>query len=147
MPDIFTTEKRSQIMSRIRASGTAPERQLYNLVRRELGHRWRIDSNVQDLPGRPDIVIPSLDLVIFMDGCFYHSCPVHGHVPKSNTAYWSPKLARTALRDKSNRRRLQYRGFAVWRYWEHDLKPAVIGRTHSRLSKRLSKRKAAIWQV
>lgn len=144
MPDIFTAEKRSQIMSRIKASGTVPERQLYDLVRLVLGRRWRIDSNVQNLPGRPDIVIRSLSLVIFMDGCFYHSCPVHGHIPKSNKAYWSPKLGRTTQRDKSNRRRLRSRGYAVWRFWEHDLKPASIDRTHNNLSKRLLRRKAAI---
>ena len=143
MADIFTTEKRSQIMSRIKASGTVPERQLYDLVRLVLGHRWRIDSNVQNLPGRPDIVIRSLNLVIFMDGCFYHSCPVHGHIPKSNKAYWSPKLGRTTQRDKSNRRRLRSRGYAVWRFWEHDLKPASIDRTHNNLSKRLLRRRAA----
>src|ERR1035441_964074 len=94
MADIFDVRKRSEIMSRIRSFGTTPERRLYALVRETLGPRWRIDLNTRTLPGQPDVFIPSLRLVLFADGCFYHGCPRHGHQPKSNQEYWLPKLAR-----------------------------------------------------
>src|SRR5579863_6668020 len=122
MTDIFSTTKRSQIMSRIRSSGTTPETTLHSCVRQILGGRWRIEQNVRKLPGQPDIVVRNLRLAIFADGCFYHSCPQHRHVPKSNQDYWIPKLQRNVARDKANRKKLRQLGFAVWSLWEHDLK-------------------------
>ena len=140
MTDIYSKNKRSQIMSRIRSSGTAPEKRLYGMLRSILGHRWRIDRNVQNLPGRPDFVVPSLKLVIFADGCFYHGCPRHGHVPKSNGRYWSPKLVRNHRRDASNRRRLRGLGYSVWHFWEHDLCSSASERTFARLEARIQGR-------
>ena len=97
MADIFNVAKRGEIMSQIRSAGTIPEKRLYVLVREALGFRWRIDLNARALPGQPDLFVPSLRLVLFADGCFYHSCPRHGHQPKSNRKYWLPKqVARTA---------------------------------------------------
>jgi len=78
-------------MSRIRSSGTAPEERLYQAVRDALGHRWRIDRNVTSMLGRPDVVIPPLQLAIFADGCFFHGCPEHYRPPLSNRDYWVPK--------------------------------------------------------
>jgi DNA mismatch endonuclease (patch repair protein) len=92
MADVFTPEQRSEIMSRIRSSGTTPEARLCASVREALGGRWRIDRNVRTLPGQPDVVVAGLHLAIFADGCFYHGCPEHGHMPKSNVDYWLPKL-------------------------------------------------------
>ena len=119
MADIYSPAKRSRIMAAIRSTGTGPEQRLYETVRAALGHRWRIDRNVRTLPGQPDILIPSLRLAIFLDGCFYHCCPRHGHLPKSNRGYWAPKLARNVRRDCVNRRALRRMGFGVWRIWEH----------------------------
>ena len=139
MGDIYTPEKRSEIMSRIRSSGTVPEERLFALVRLALGHRWRIDRNRNDLPGRPDIVVPSLMLVIFADGCFYHCCPIHGHIPKSNVRYWRGKLEHNARRDRANHRSLRKMGYAVWRFWEHDLGPSKIDRVAVILGRRIAK--------
>lgn len=136
--DIFSARKRSEIMSRIRSSGTAPEAVLHSLVRQALGGRWRIDENVRELPGQPDCLIPGLRLAIFVDGCFYHSCPLHKHAPKSNRSYWIPKLRRNTQRDKVNRRALRKMGFTVWRFWEHDLKKSRVEKTAIRLRRRLS---------
>lgn len=143
MGDIFTPEKRSQIMSRIRASGTKPEQRLYEITREILGNRWRIDRNVSAFPGRPDIMIPSLSLVLLADGCFYHSCPKHGHEPKSRQDYWTPKLARNRRHDAANRRVLRTMGYTVWRFWEHDLRGARLVRTHEKLRRRLTRRTSA----
>jgi DNA mismatch endonuclease, patch repair protein len=127
-------------MSRIRSSGTAPERVMYVLLRRLLGHRRRIQTNVRSLPGQPDFVIPALRLAIFVDGCFYHGCAKHGHNPKSNRAYWIPKLARNAKRDKANQRALRRMGFGVWRIWEHSLKGQHLERIRENLARRFEKR-------
>lgn len=137
--DIFTTRKRSEIMSQIRSCGTTPEAALHACVRQALGGRRRIDRNVRELPGQPDFLIPSLRLAIFADGCFYHSCPLHKHFPKSNKSYWIPKLQRNTQRDKMNRKALREMGFTVWSFWEHDLKKSTVERTAIRLQRRLSK--------
>jgi len=140
MADVFTPQKRSEIMSRIRSSGTTPEARLAASVRGALGARWRIDMNVRTLPGQPDVVVPSLRLAIFADGCFYHGWPEHGHVPKSNVDYWLPKLARNRKRDGANRRALRRMGFAVWRLWEHELEGRRMAKTQLALARRLKAR-------
>lgn len=139
MADIFTKAKRSEIMSRIRSCGSTPETALHACVRSVLGGRWRVDKNVRGLPGQPDVLIPSLRLAIFADGCFYHSCPRHKHVPKSNRSYWLPKLQRNRRRDEMNRTALRRMGFAVWSFWEHELKKNTLERTALRLQRRLVK--------
>ena len=110
MADVFTPEKRSEIMSRIRSSGTTPKARLCAAVREALGGRWRIDVNVRTLPGQPDVVVPGLGLAIFADEWFYHGCPEHGHVPKSNVGYWLPKLVRNRRRGRASRRVLRRMG-------------------------------------
>ena len=139
MADIFTSAKRSQIMSRIRSSGTTPEMLLHSCIRQILGGRWRVDKNVRDLPGQPDVVIPSLRVALFADGCFYHSCPQHKHLPKSNESYWIPKLQRNIDRDRLSRNALRRMGFTVWSVWEHDLKKTTTEKTVRRLQRRLRK--------
>ena len=121
MADIFTPEKRSEVMAAIRSSGTKPERRLIAMVQELVGEDLEVDCNVRTLPGTPDVVVPELDLAIFADGCFFHGCPKHGKVPSSNVDYWAPKLARNVQRDTRSRAALRRRGYAVWRFWEHDL--------------------------
>jgi DNA mismatch endonuclease (patch repair protein) len=139
MADVFTPEKRSEIMSRIRSSGTTPESRLCAALREALGRRWCIDTNVRTLPGQPDVVVPGLRLAISADGCF-HGCPEHGHTPKSNVDYWLPKLVRNRRRDQASRRALRKMGFAVWRLWEHKLKGGRMARTQLALARRLKVR-------
>jgi DNA mismatch endonuclease (patch repair protein) len=124
-------------MSRIRSTGTVVENLLFAIIRDSVGPRRRIVRNVKDLPGRPDIVVPSLRLAVFADGCFYHGCPKHGHIPKSNQTYWGPKLARNCKRDNSNRRALRRLGFSVWAVWEHSLEGSRLPRTRARLYSRV----------
>lgn len=136
MADVFDRKKRSDVMSRIRSTGTAVEERLYSLVRESIGPRWRVDRNVRSLPGRPDLVIPGLRVAIFADGCFYHGCPEHGHTPKTNQKYWRPKLARNWQRDQRNRKLLRRLGFSVWTFWEHSLEGRRIDRTRLTLSRK-----------
>ena len=138
MADILDAQKRSEIMSRIRSVGTTPERRLYAWVRETLDPRWRIDLNTRALPGQPDVFIPSLRVVLFADGCFYHGCPLHGHQPKSNQKYWLPKLARNRKRDSANRKALRAMGCKVWAFWEHGLRGKELERTRKNISRRIA---------
>jgi len=141
MADVFTSKKRSEVMSAIRSAGTTPERRLYEVVRTYLGHRWRIDRNCNDLPGKPDVVVPTLRLAMFADGCFFHYCPVHGRIPDSHQDYWAPKIRRNVERDQSNQIALGEQGYEVWRFWEHELKTlAALEETAERIAERLGKR-------
>lgn len=137
MADVFTRKKRSEVMSRIRSKGTKAEEAVFSMVRRALGGRRLIERNVRGLAGNPDLVIPSLRLAIFVDGCFYHGCSAHGHIPKSNRRYWAAKLAGNRRRDRLNRQRLRRFGYSVWSFWEHSLEGRRLLRTRVALERRL----------
>ena len=66
-----------------------------------------------------DIVFTNKKIAIFVDGCFWHSCPKHGTVPKSNRGYWVPKLQENVERDRANDSALKLIGWKVLRVWEH----------------------------
>lgn len=138
--DVFPPEKRSEVMSAIRSAGTKPERRLYEAVRAFLGKRWRIDLNRTDLPGKPDLVIPTLRVAIFADGCFFHHCPIHGRIPVSRREYWEPKIHRNVERDRTAEAKLREAGFEVWRFWEHELKTVyALEETTDRIRRDLSR--------
>lgn len=138
--DRVSKSVRSKNMAKIRSKKTAPEDRLYGLLWESIDSDMEIQRNREDLPGRPDFLIPELSVIVFMDGCFFHCCPKHGHIPKSNIEYWKPKLALNAKRDTNNRRKLRRLGYAVWRFWEHDVKKDRIRRTQQTLQNRLRKR-------
>jgi DNA mismatch endonuclease (patch repair protein) len=119
MTDVFTTEKRSFVMSRIRGRGNKDtEVALARLFRAHRITGWR---RHQPIFGRPDFVFRKLKLVIFVDGCFWHSCPKHRTKPKNNELFWQTKLARNRNRDTSVTRQLRRKGWTVLRVWEHEL--------------------------
>lgn len=122
--DIFTPEKRSEIMSRIRGR-TKPELRLYEIVRTVVGPRRCIFRNYNRLLGSPDVFVPALSLAFFVDGCFFHGCPVHGHVPYTNSEFWERKILRNMRRDRRYQRKLRRDGISVWRFWEHELKTSA----------------------
>ena len=138
MTDNHTAEQRSANMARIRSSATVPEERLYEAVRFALGYRWRIDRNVAAMPGRPDVVVPSLRVVIFADGCFFHGCPTHYRPPLSNSEYWLPKISGNMERDKTQQSALEADGWSVWRIWEHDLTKRTIPETQLTLGQHLA---------
>lgn len=140
--DIWPEKKRSEVMSRIRSSGTQPEVRLRAIVKQALP-RHKIVANDPLLPGKPDIVVPSLRLAIFVDGCFWHLCPQHGRIPTSRADYWEPKLRGNQRRGQRQARQLRSMGYSVWRVWEHDLKSAKLEHTTQRLARRLQQRRAA----
>lgn len=74
---------------------------------------------------RPDVVFPRRRIAVFVDGCFWHCCPIHGNEPRANTDYWGPKLARNVARDRAVDEALLADGWTVIRAWEHE-EPASI---------------------
>jgi DNA mismatch endonuclease (patch repair protein) len=72
--------------------------------------------------GRPDFVWPRLRVAVFVDGCYWHSCPRHGRKPEGNREYWEKKFLRNKARDKAVNRELRAKGWTVLRIWEHDIK-------------------------
>ena len=64
---------------------------------------------------RPDIVFTRARLAVFVDGCFWHCCPIHGNQPRANTDYWRPKLARNVARDRAVDEALAAAGWSVLR--------------------------------
>lgn len=92
-----------------------------------LGYRYRVDFRA--LPPhrlRVDIAFTRSKIAVMIDGCFWHSCPVHATIPKSNAAYWGPKLRRNVERDIENNRLLADAGWIVLRYWEHEPASSVV---------------------
>lgn len=118
--DVFDPIKRSSVMAAIRSKGNRDtELKLISIFKLHEITGWRRNS---PLPGKPDFVFQSTRLAIFVDGCFWHGCPLHGRNPDSNPEYWLPKLARNRARDLAVTRELRRRGWRVLRFWEHDLK-------------------------
>lgn len=115
-----TTPGRRRNMQANRRKDTKPELRLRSLLH-AAGYRYRVDFRL-DLEGsrvRPDIIFTRRKLAVFVDGCFWHSCPRHGHAPKANQDYWTPKLARNRERDARNAEALTRAGWTVLRLWEH----------------------------
>ena len=137
--DRLTPEMRSEVMSRIRGTGNKPELALQMIVKTALPRR-KIEINSKSLVGSPDIYIPSLELAIFAQGCFWHSCPKHGTRPNSNSEYWWPKLASNSARDARIQQSIRRSGIGVWVVWEHDLRTNRLALTSERLIRRLDNR-------
>lgn len=119
MADVFTKAKRSEVMSRIRSRGNRDtELALASLFRRHGITGWRRQKPVF---GKPDFVFPKLRMAVFVDGCFWHACPIHATKPSNNTAFWRKKLAANKARDQKVNRTLRAAGWRVLRIWEHEL--------------------------
>jgi|SRR6185312_16456403 len=136
MADKITTQKRSEVMSKIRSKNTKPE----HLVRRYLfglGLRFRIHK--KDLPGRPDIALPKFRTIIFINGCFWH-----GHVnckyfnmPKTHKEYWVPKIKNNISKDIIAKRELRRLGWKVFTVWECQLKGNKMDKTLTALASKI----------
>jgi DNA mismatch endonuclease (patch repair protein) len=108
---------------------TRPEVALRSELHRR-GLRFRKDLPVR-VPGRivrPDVTFPRARVAVFVDGCFWHCCPIHGNQPRSNTDYWRAKLARNVARDRVVDNALQADGWTVVRAWEHEEPSAIANR-------------------
>lgn len=77
---------------------------------------------------RADIVFSKAKVAVFVDGCFWHGCPKHFIMPKTNTDYWSTKISRNSERDTAVNRKLKDAGWTVIRVWEHEDSGAAADR-------------------
>jgi DNA mismatch endonuclease (patch repair protein) len=116
MVDKITKETRSKIMASIHSKNTKPEVDLRKALWTR-GFRYKIHYGEEKI----DIAFPSRKVALFVDGCFWHGCPVHAHKPKSNQAYWLPKLKKNVQRDIATNELLKIEGWIVIRFWEHEL--------------------------
>lgn len=119
MTDVFTKEKRSWIMARIKGRDTSPEKAVRSLLH-SMGYRFRLHR--RDLPGNPDIVLPGRGAVVLVHGCFWHghTCK-DGRRPRSNSEYWERKLSGNIERDARNARELRRQGWKRIVVWSCEL--------------------------
>lgn len=123
MADIWSEEKRSWVMSRIKGKDTKPELAVRSLLH-ALGYRFTVSGpRNKVLPGRPDIVLPKWATVIFVNGCFWH-----GHegckdfsIPRTRTEFWQDKIRKNQQRDQSNKKDLKGLGWNVVTIWACEL--------------------------
>jgi len=125
MTDVFSKEKRSWIMSRVKGRDTKPEILVRSFIYR-LGFRFRLHR--RDLPGTPDIVLPRHGKLIFVHGCFWHGhkgCP-RSKRPTTNKYFWDIKLNGNIKRDKRYRLELRRLGWKTLVVWECETKSPKI---------------------
>jgi DNA mismatch endonuclease, patch repair protein len=114
--DVFTKQKRSDIMSRIRGRDTRPELLLRSLLKTA---GVSIRRHVKSLPGTPEVVIPGSKVVLFVHGCFWHGharCS-RSNLPASNRKFWLRKVTGNGRRDRRQARALRRLGWRVGVFW------------------------------
>lgn len=115
-----------RVMQAVLRSDTAAE----VLLRRRLhaaGLRFRKEARPEwDVRCAADVVFRRQKVCVFIDGCFWHRCPVHFRLPKTNSAWWEEKIQATVDRDYRQQQILESRGWAVLRFWEHGITPATV---------------------
>lgn len=130
-----TSSEVSERMRRNPRRDTRPEAALRSeLHRRGLRFRKDLPIRAPDRVVRADIVFTRARLAVFVDGCFWHACPIHGTEPQANTDYWRPKLARNVARDRAVDQALTEAGWRVLRAWEHEDPAEVAGRVELTLA-------------
>ena len=120
MSDIYSKQKRSQIMSKISGKNTKPEIIIRKLIH-SLGYRYRLHK--KELPGKPDIVFPKYHKVIFVNGCFWHghSKCSRSKLPTTNQNFWTNKITGNKKKDKSNYTRLKKLGWNYLIIWQCEI--------------------------
>jgi DNA mismatch endonuclease (patch repair protein) len=130
-------------MSKLGRRDTLPERAIRSELHRR-GFRFRVDrAPLQGFRSRADIVFGPARVAVYVDGCFWHSCPEHGTKPKTNSDWWERKLHRNQERDRETDRVLREHGWEVVRIWEHedpvaaaDTVETAVRKTHAPQSQR-----------
>lgn len=137
MADVHEPETRSYNMSQISGKDTKPEM----IVRKFLhGNGFRYRLHRKDLPGKPDLVLPKYNSVIFVHGCFWHvheGCK-YFKLPQTNTKFWKEKLYGNKERDKKHIQELEEMGWNVIVVWECELKPEERKNSLNELANKLN---------
>ena len=126
MSDVFTREKRSAVMARVRGKDTKPELAVRAILR-TAGIGYRLGG--QGLPGRPDIVMKGRRIAVFVHWCFWHGhdCPRGARKPRANADYWISKIGRNRTRDAASAAALAANGWRVITVWECAMKAPDFG--------------------
>lgn len=124
MADIFSSNKRSEIMSKVSGRDTKPEM----IVRRYLfAHGFRYRKNVKKLPGTPDIVLSKYKTVIFVHGCYWHGHEYRaGKLPTTNVEFWTSKIETNIARDAKVISALESLRWRVIIVWQCELKNQTL---------------------
>jgi DNA mismatch endonuclease (patch repair protein) len=118
MTDVHTKTQRSYNMSRIRSKWTEPERIIHNYLKgRKVKHQMH-----PNIFGRPDILLLEKNIIVFLDGCFWHKCPNCFHKPSTNRKFWVVKIDKNVQKDMIVNRKLVSDGWRVVRIWEHEIR-------------------------
>jgi DNA mismatch endonuclease Vsr len=136
MPDIFTPEKRTSIMSSVRNKDTLPELIVQSLLR-DIGVEYERGKKL--LNCRPDIIISDMKKVVFIHGCFWHGhdCK-RGRLPESNRTFWENKIAKNKVRDQKNYVELNEAGWDYLVIWSCEIKKRSLDILIEKISKFLS---------
>ncbi|SFF91126.1 T/G mismatch-specific endonuclease [Curtobacterium sp. YR515] len=128
-------ESRRRHMARFDRRDTAPELALRRELHRR-GRRFFVDRQVsRQCRVRPDLVFPRARVAVFVDGCFWHYCEKHAHLPKANAELWRRKLLANRQRDARNGAILMSEGWKVLRFWEHEDPPTAATTVESELDR------------
>ena len=127
MADVLTAEQRQKCMSQIKGKNTKPEQVVRSWLHKN-GYRFRIHR--ADLPGKPDIVLKKFNLIIFVNGCYWHRHPGCRYTtyPATNVEFWTQKFQGNVLRDYRNINSLEHMGWNVLVIWECEVKDGSFAR-------------------
>ena len=113
-------------MSTLRKRDNGPEMAVRRLLHAR-GARYRVCFRIPEQRRRTiDIAFVRARLAVYIDGCFWHGCPEHLHMPKANSDWWVAKLAMNQARDASATAQLRSLGWTVLRFWEHESPEEVV---------------------
>ncbi len=116
----FTPEIRKKCMQSNKSKDTKPELMLRKSLREHGLGGYRLHW---DAPGKPDVCYPGKKVAIFVNGCYWHRCPLcNPPVPQSNELFWKKKFERNVQRDKENEEDLKSMGWTVLTVWECEIK-------------------------
>lgn len=119
MTDVLTKAQRKLNMSRIRGKDTSPEIKIRKLLFSKGIRGYRVNYK---LTGKPDIVFPGKKVAVFIDGCFWHKCPIHFQEPDTRKEFWLDKINRNVERDQIVNLKLKEAGWRILRIWEHQVR-------------------------
>ncbi|MCL2611673.1 MAG: very short patch repair endonuclease [Nocardioidaceae bacterium] len=93
------------------------------------GLRYRVDYRpIPTLNRRADLVFTRAKIAVFVDGCFWHGCPEHHTIAKTNASFWADKVRHNRERDANTDELLVQAGWTVIRVWEHEPADLVVAR-------------------
>jgi DNA mismatch endonuclease (patch repair protein) len=121
--DRVNPEVRSRTMAAIKGRDTSIEKVFRALVSKS---RYSFVQHPKWL-GSPDLAFPKRGVVVFLDSCFWHKCPIHFRPPKSRTEYWAAKIGRNVTRDATIRACYEAQGWSVIQFWEHSIQQNADG--------------------